>query len=137
MTLLITDNFSVSEFACHDGTPYPREWIAMRLRPLCTALEVVRARVGRPIIITPRGGFRTEALNKAIGGARFSQHVEGRAADFTVAGMQARQVHDLVLELYNCRAIQIGGLGLYPSFCHVDVRPSARLVRWGGSRVES
>lgn len=134
---MITPHFSIDEFDCYDGTPYPREWIAMRLRPLCIALEVVRDHAGRPITITPRGGYRTETLNRKIGGAKLSQHVEGRASDFIIAGMTAAQVHDLVLDLYRSGALVIGGLGAYTGFTHVDVRPSVRLVRWGGSRVES
>lgn len=135
MSLPITQHFSVGEFACRDGSAYPAEWIGTRLHPLCMALEVIRERAGKPIKIV--SGYRSESYNRRISGARLSQHVQGRAADFTIAGMDAGAVNDLVVALYRDGAIKIGGAGRYPGFCHIDVRPSARLVRWGGSRSES
>lgn len=134
MSLPITAHFAVDEFACRDGSTYPAEWIATRLHPLCLALEVVREKAGKPIKIL--SGFRSESYNRKINGARLSQHVQGRAADITIAGMDAGAVHDLVLALYRDGAIKIGGLGSYPGFTHLDVRDSARLVRWGGSRAD-
>jgi len=44
-------------------------------------LDPVRELLGRPIIIT--SGFRSEKLNKAVGGAPTSQHLTGEAADMT------------------------------------------------------
>lgn len=44
------------------------------------ALEAVRVRLGcAPIIVS--SGYRSAALNQAIGGARGSQHTTGQAAD--------------------------------------------------------
>lgn len=134
MSLPITPHFSLSEFQCRDLTPYPAEWIASRLHPLCAALEVIRERAGGAIKIN--SGFRSESYNRKIHGARLSQHVQGRAADITIAGMAPAKVHALVLDLYRDGAIKIGGCGSYPGFTHVDVRDAVRLVRWGGSRVE-
>jgi hypothetical protein len=68
---LITPSFAVEEFACRDGSPYPKELIGSRLLPLCQVLEVVReAAGGRPLRII--SGFRSEAYNRKIGGARAS-----------------------------------------------------------------
>ena len=133
----ITSHFLLSEFACRDGTPYPAEWIDDRLTPLCDLLEVVRAWFGRRVRIV--SGYRTLAYNRRIGGALASQHPEGRAADFTVAGAAPFTVHAAVLELHRSgslleRGVHLGGLGAYPGFTHVDVRQGNRLARWGGSR---
>jgi zinc D-Ala-D-Ala carboxypeptidase len=50
------------------------------LKTLCTnVLEPVRRLLGKPIFIT--SGFRSEALNGAIGGSKTSAHKEGFAAD--------------------------------------------------------
>jgi hypothetical protein len=144
-----SNHFSVEEFALpplgqklRNGfapAPYPTDWIEGRLRPLCQALEVLREALGgRPIRIV--SGYRPKAYNRAIGGARFSQHVEGRAADIVVDGMEAAAVHDLALRLAKEGRMRIGGLGSYASFTHIDVRgvppagPSPRLVRWAGGR---
>ena len=134
MSLPITPHFTLAEFACRDSTPYPAEWIGTRLKPLCDALERIREAAGKPVTIL--SGFRSENYNRRIRGARLSQHVQGRAADITIAGMSASAVHDLVLGLYRDGAIRIGGCGLYPTFTHVDVRDGVRLARWGGSRGE-
>ena len=102
--------------------------------PLCETLEVLRAALGRPITIL--SGFRTAAYNRRIGGARASQHVEGRAADIVVKGLSATAVHAKLLELHAVGKLpRLGGLGAYHGFTHVDVRPGDRLARWGGSRT--
>lgn len=44
-------------------------------------LDPARELLGKPIIIT--SGFRSEKLNKAIGGSNSSQHMTGEAADMT------------------------------------------------------
>jgi uncharacterized protein YcbK (DUF882 family) len=139
----VTPHFSVAEFARPARpargfgieAPYPDEWIQARLKPLCGALEVLRARLGGKSIRIG-SGYRDPAYNRAIGGARSSQHMAGRAADITVAGVAPAVVHATALALYQEGALEIGGLGRYPGFTHVDVRPGKRLVRWTGSRQD-
>ena len=51
-------------------------------------LDPLRARWGMPIIVT--SGYRSTALNKAVGGAANSQHTKGMAADIrTVSDSRA------------------------------------------------
>ncbi|MGA0569628.1 D-Ala-D-Ala carboxypeptidase family metallohydrolase [Variovorax sp. VNK109] len=55
------------------------------LRRLAQVLEVVRSNlVGNPILVS--SGFRNPQTNAAVGGARFSAHLDGRAADFICPG---------------------------------------------------
>jgi uncharacterized protein YcbK (DUF882 family) len=133
--VIITPHFALSEFACRDHTAYPLEWVQDRLRPLCETLEVVReAAGGRGMRVI--SGFRSEAYNRKIGGARASQHVQGRAADIQHASLTAADLHTLVLDLYRAGKLpRLGGLGSYTSFAHLDIRETDRLVRWTGSRV--
>ena len=63
------------------------------LRRLCSWLEMLRDEWNRrygegddPIIIN--SGYRSEAVNKAIGGAKGSNHLTGCAADIRVAGIE-------------------------------------------------
>lgn len=42
-------------------------------------LDRLRSEWGRPIIVT--SGYRCKELNAAVGGARYSQHLKGQAAD--------------------------------------------------------
>jgi uncharacterized protein YcbK (DUF882 family) len=136
----ITSNFSLSEFAQparhgFPSEPYPEKWITARLEPLCWALETIRSSLGNRKI-TILSGYRSEAYNRCskIRGARNSQHVHGRAADFVVEGVLPSIVQTRVLSLCKGGFIRIGGLGNYPGFTHIDVRPGTRLVRWSGSR---
>lgn len=50
-------------------------------------LDPVRETVKRPIIVT--SGYRSQELNKAVGGVVTSQHVFGCAADIVCADMEA------------------------------------------------
>lgn len=128
----ITEHFDSNEFTCKDGTLYPEKWIESRLKPLCEQLEVLRTRFGTPIEIL--SGYRTPEHNRKVGGARSSQHLQGRAADFVVnaTGLHPASVHSEVLKMYNEGKLKIGGLGLYASFVHIDIRKSVKLIRWQG-----
>lgn len=44
-------------------------------------LQPIRNKWGKPIYVN--SGYRSEALNKAVGGAKTSQHLTGEAADIT------------------------------------------------------
>lgn len=61
----------------------PDQTITDNLTKLIEAiLDPLREWYGKPIIVN--SGYRCEALNKAIGGAKSSQHMLGEAADITV-----------------------------------------------------
>ena len=67
-----------------DNRP-PPEAVAALGRLCETLLEPVRARFGRPVLVS--SGYRAPALNRAIGGAANSQHVRGEAVDIEIAGI--------------------------------------------------
>ncbi len=144
----VTTNFSEEEFASHDGVLYPadavddddlllRSWYFTRLVPLCQMLEQLRAKLGsKPIRIL--SGYRSPAHNLAVGGALKSQHMEGRAVDIQVDGATPAEVHEAVMALYLDGEIEIGGLGIYPSWNHIDIRrqvPVGHLATWSGGKV--
>lgn len=61
------------------------------LRLLCEkVLEPTRAHFGRPIIVS--SGYRSPALNRAVGGSTTSQHCTGEAADIEIAGVDNRRL---------------------------------------------
>lgn len=132
--------FHISEFGCHSGTPYPSAWLD-RLTLLCSVLDVIRADWGGPIRVV--SGYRTLAHNTAVGGARASQHMEGRAADIVpmvgteTVGAAVADLHARIMRLYGAGQIPLlGGIGYYPGrWCHCDVRqqvPEGHLARWQG-----
>ena len=91
------------------------------LRGLCEGcLEPLREKLGLPVIIT--SGFRTKALNDIIvHSARKSQHMEGRAADFYVAGSSRRELLIKAFRLIiEDEGIDFDQLILYPTFIHVS-----------------
>lgn len=129
-----------TELRCKDGTPYPDRWKESRGRELAYMFESIRAIHGKPIGIV--SAYRTPEHNRKIGGARASQHVEGRALDMTpptgvtVAKFTA-DVRALADRMWSDPVLPdiIGGIGAYLTrgFLHADIRTGARLVVWKGT----
>lgn len=119
MDNLITPHFKFKEFACNDGTPVP-EYLHYNMRMISSNLEVVRAFVGRAIIIN--SAYRTIAHNNAVGGAVQSQHLSCNAVDIHVKGVQPKVLYNIIKSLMQRRAIEQGGLFLYDNFVHYDRR---------------
>ena len=78
---------TVSQTAARRGIANdPPAGAISNLRTLCAeVLEPVRAHFARPVIVS--SGYRSPALNRAIGGSPSSQHCLGEAADITVPGV--------------------------------------------------
>jgi uncharacterized protein YcbK (DUF882 family) len=134
----VTEHFSVEEFACHNGDEYPPEWVESRLRPLCETLEVLREALGgHPLQIN--SGYRSLAYNQKLGSHDTSQHPQGRAADVASEFASANMVRSTALTLYKAGKLpHLGGLGEYPAFVHLDVRPRPEdnhLAQWRGGRL--
>ncbi len=122
------------ELGCRDGTPYPEEWRRSRALVLARVFERIRREVGGPIRVN--SAYRTRAYNAQVGGSRNSQHVEGRALDLAVPRkLILAEFHEIVLFVARRPGSLLRGVGVYPSFIHIDTRPSPRLVRWQGKRV--
>ena len=128
-------HLSWRELGCHNGESYPLKWRASRAVTLATAFEQVRSAIGhKPIVVL--SAYRTESYNAKVGGAKFSQHKEGRALDLRPpVGMTVTEFYRVVRGLANEPTSKIRGLGLYRTFLHMDVRPSDRVVVWAGSRA--
>lgn len=129
-------HLSFEELRCHDAarTPYPEAFIRDgRLAVLARAFEALRHKAGdRPLVVL--SAYRTKAHNASIpGAARNSQHVHGRALDLRPpTGMTPAQLGALARQISDIR-----GLAVYPTFLHIDVRPSSRLVVWTGRRPDA
>lgn len=122
---------SWDELACKDGTPYPERWRLTRAVDLSRAFGAVRSAVGLPIVVL--SGYRTAAHNASVGGTRHSQHVEGRALDLLPPrGWDATGLAAVVRSV-----LEIRGVGVYPTFVHMDIRPSDRVVVWAGRRSQA
>ena len=88
-------------------------------------LEPLRKKYG-PVHIN--SGFRTAAYNASIGGASRSCHVytqgdqNDQAADITCAKGSPADWHRTLWTIRQRKRKGKGGLGLYSSFVHVDIR---------------
>lgn len=103
--------FKVREFACKDGSQ-----VVFIDDYLCTVLDILRNKLGKPIIVT--SGYRTPWWNAKCGGAKYSYHMRGMAADIKVNGMSAKE---LAKELD--KIVPNGcGIIVYNSWVHFDVR---------------
>lgn len=73
----------------------PNEQIKAELTKLCTELlQPIRDKYGKPIIVS--SGYRSEALNKAVGGSKTSQHRFGQAADIKASDGNQRALWDVI-----------------------------------------
>ena len=118
-------NFKVKEFACNDGSD-----AVLISDELVDLLQKIRDHFG--VAVTINSGYRTSAYNKKVGGANNSQHVKGTAADIVAKGIDPLTVAQYAEYLMP----NSGGIGVYQTFTHVDVR--ANRSRWdnrSGSEV--
>ena len=127
MSKKITKNFNLNEFKCKDGTHVPEELIE-NVTLLCENLQVLRDKLGKPIRVI--SGYRSPKYNRRIGGARRSQHMTAKAADIKVSGMTPAEVKSAIVGLIKDGKMMKGGIGLYRTFTHYDVR--GRNARWYG-----
>lgn len=118
-TKFLSSNFRVREFRCKDDT----DPIFVD-SDLVDILQKVRDHFGKAVTIT--SAFRTASHNKKVGGAKYSQHLYGKAADIKVSGVAASVVADFAETLMP----GTGGIGRYSTFTHVDVRKVK--ARWNG-----
>lgn len=74
------EEMTASETAARKGIDNtPSEKIIANLKITCQNLELVRAILGKPVLIN--SGYRSPALNAEVGGADNSAHCKGWAAD--------------------------------------------------------
>lgn len=123
-------HFRYDEFDCRDGTPVP-ESAKPALRHLCkNYLEPLRGRYGAVYV---NSGYRTRTYNASIGGASQSEHIydetpDGVAADHVCQSASPATVADF----HDAR--NVGGLGRYSTFTHIDNRDrdGKAHARWWG-----
>lgn len=122
------------ELECRDGTPYPSEFIEDgRVYRLAHVYETIRKILGN-LPITIHSGYRTETWNKHVGGAINSQHLHGLALDIEHVKVSPASMYRQLLR--HSVPLGLGGLGLYRTFIHIDIRDTPQLVAWSQYNVE-
>ena len=118
----LSKNFSSKEFDCQ--CKYPECDTTSIDEDLIIALEKLRKKV-KPIHIT--SGYRCTRHNKDVGGKVGSYHLVGKAADIYVEGLGISSLYYYVVDIPEFKK---GGVGVYSTFLHCDVRGTAS--RWNG-----
>ena len=116
-----------------DNTPTPTA--EQHLRSLVEhVLDPLREAYGKPIYVN--SGYRSPALNSAVGGARNSQHMKGQAADIRgephsrlPKGEKPQTAEEATAELGRLIIdldLPFDQLIFYPTFLHVSWSPTPR-----------
>ena len=121
----LTKNFSLQEFNSKCGRDIPNE-ILPNIIELAKNLQVLRDKVNKPISIT--SGYRSPEHNAKVKGAKNSQHIKGTAADIKVKGMTPKEVALVIEGLIEQGKIKEGGIGIYRTWVHYDIR--GKKARW-------
>ena len=122
----MTENFSYSEFKCKCGKcDMPRE-VYENLHAVAEQLQVLRNFLGQSIKIN--SGYRCPKHNENIGGTKNSQHKLGTASDIVVKGMESETIKKHIEDRILKGEMLEGGLGLYNTFVHYDIRGTK--ARW-------
>jgi len=103
----LSEHFKESEFACKHCGEVKVD------KKLIELLEELRRYFGQAVSIT--SGYRCELHNEAVGGARKSQHMTGKAADIKIKGITPKEVAERARKTF-------GFVKIYKSWVHVDVR---------------
>lgn len=115
----LTAHFVWEEARCHCGCQIPEKLLPEIAKTADWAEKVRSALGGHPMKVL--SWYRCEKWNARVGGAPKSQHLLGRAIDFTIKSVapRAAQVQIVVNGLYPSL---IKGFGQYQGFTHIDRR---------------
>ena len=104
-------HFKVREFACKDGSQ-----AVFIDTHLVAILDILRNKIGKPVIIT--SGYRTPEWNTKCGGAKYSYHMRGMAADIRINKMTPKQVASILNGIIPNEC----GIIVYSGWIHIDTR---------------
>lgn len=123
----MTKNFKLKEFECKCECDMPLE-VYENIIKLASQLQFLRDYTGRPITIN--SAYRCPEHNAKVGGSKTSQHLLGKAADISIQSLKPAEVFVLIEDLIDMGHMLQGGLGLYDTFVHYDIRKTK--ARWNG-----
>jgi len=114
----LTNNFNLEEFECKCGCKMP-EFVKKNIIELADNLQVLRDFVGR---LDLTNAYRCKEHNSDVGGSTNSQHLVGKAADIKSESIKPKEMAQIVDDLMKSETFELGGIGIYNTFTHVDIR---------------
>jgi len=126
----LSKNFTLKEMSCRCGCEMPKD-VLNNVQKLANQLQIIRNKVNVPITIN--SAYRCPKHNSIIGGAKSSQHLQGKASDIVIEGYSNDDVADLIEELIASGDILQGGLGRYNSFKNYEIRKTK--ARWDFRKI--
>jgi uncharacterized protein YcbK (DUF882 family) len=94
--------------------------VIKNLKILAGQLQALRDHLGKPIKIT--SGYRSSEHNAKIGGALGSFHIHGMASDIKIEGLKPKEIAEAIEHLIVKGKMMQGGIGIYKSWVHYDIR---------------
>ena len=101
-------------------------------------LEPLRVSLGVPIRVS--SGYRCPRLNRAIGGARSSQHIQGHAADITAPGVPNAELLSRIVALglpFDQLIAEFPDEQGQPAWIHISYSPRHRRQQLTALRIGS
>ena len=127
--MILTKNFSKSEFDCKCGCKMPLD-VLENVKELAESLQIIRNKLRKSIKVN--SGYRCTEHNRNVGGSPNSQHLLGKASDIVISGKKPSETYDFINKLMGLDMIKVGGLGKYNTFTHYDIR--GYNARWDFSK---
>jgi len=142
MATKLSENFTLEELT-HSETALrrgfennPEPAAYENLIRLANLLEQVRKLLGKPIMIN--SGYRSKAVNDAVGSKDSSQHRVGCAADIRVPGMSPKEVCDAIIASdiqYDQLIREFWEEGKGGGWTHISVPNTANLTPRGSTLI--
>ena len=132
----LSENFDLAQFTTSqtairkniDNTPPPE--VLFSLEQLCN--KVLEPLLKKGFKFSINSGYRSPALNKAIGGAKDSQHTKGQAADLNPIGLS---VEDLYTEIIKSQIPFDQIIQEFNSWVHISYKSEPRLSKLRAIKV--
>jgi len=133
----LTKNFNLSEFLYSKWFDKRTQALVIKMynetnsiqhniQKLANQLQTLRNEVGVPVIINI--AYRPVFYEVSKGRDGTSQHTLGKAADITAQGLKPKYVAAKIEQLISSGDMLQGGLGVYSTFVHYDIRKTR--ARW-------
>lgn len=101
--------------------------VVKNIRKIAARFGEIRQAFGSPIGVT--SGYRPTKVNRAVGGASASRHIQGDALDIYPLNGNFSALKEAILRVHKTGGFG-DGVSTGRGFYHIDCRPTPYLVKW-------